>query len=430
MYFNKHVVFTIIFSTQLYSIDFVQLKAFLEENSKQLEFKKYDIDISKKDLDIIKSENYPTISIGFNIEKSESLEDTLFGSSVGDNSLVTSSLKKSYSAVNLNYNLYSFGRFDKRKEIQKYAINTNKNEYCLEKKNLTLNLLELYNNSLNYQIKIENLKKIIDKKSIIYNYKEKLFNSGNISKLEVTKSAIEVADLYSQISENKKELKSLINQIRLLTNYNFSKNENLEPLLLQESEDEVKFENTINAKTILSQIQAKKSEVLLQEKEFLPNLNLYSKYDVYGYDKDSYKTSIEDMKENSYKFGLSLSLNLFDGFKTSSEKEKTLLQLKQLQTKYDLERDNFENEILTINDNYELDLLNKKNRIKALRLSQRNNEDSLRLKKVGELGQLEILNSQIEEIYKKLDYKISEGKLAYEYTKKSILLGDDKCIVP
>ena len=430
MYFNKHVVITIIFSTQLYSIDFIQLKTFLEENSKQLEFKKHDIDISKKDLDIIKSENYPTISIGFNIEKSKSLEDTLSGSSVGDNSLVTSSLKKSYGAVNLNYNLYSFGRFNKRKEIQKYTINTNKNEYCLEKKNLTLKLLETYNNSLNHQIKIENFKNIINKKSIIYNYKEKLFDSGNISKLEVTKNAIEIANLYSQITENKKELKSLINQIKLLTNYNISNNEYLEPLSLEESKDEIKFENTINAKTILSQIQAKKSEVSLQEKEFLPNLNLYSKYDVYGYDNASYRTAIEEMKENSYKFGLSLSLNLFDGFKTSSQKEKTLLQLKQLQTKYDLERDIFKNEILTINDNYELDLLNKKNRIKALRLSQMNNEDSMRLKEVGELGQVEILNSQIEEKYKELDYKLNEGKLAYEYTRRSILLEDDKCIVP
>ena len=31
--------------------------------------------------------------------------------------------------------------------------------------------------------------------------------------------------------------------------------------------------------------------------------------------------------------------------------------------------------------------------------------------------------------YKELDYRLNEGKLAYEYTKKSILLKDNECIV-
>lgn len=429
MFFKRYVLFTLLLSNQLFSIDFPQLTHLLEDNSKQLKFKKYDIDISKEDLNIINSEYYPSVSIGFNIENAKSLEDSFSGSYVGDNSLVTNSLKKSYSSINLNYNLYSFGRLNNKNKIQKYNINSTKYEYCLEQKNLILNLLEIYNNSLNYQIKTEKLKEIIEIESIIYKYKEKLFNTGNISKLEVTKSAIEVADFYSQISENKKELKNLMNQITLLTNYNFSKNELLEPLLISKSNNEIKFENTINAKTIISQIQAKKSEVSLHEKEFFPNLNFYSKYDMYGSNKDSYRTSIEEMKENSYKFGLSLNLNLFDGFKTTSQKQKSLLQLKQLETKYNLEKENFENEILTINDNYILDVANLENKNQTLKLAQINSEDSSKLKEVGEAGQIEMLNSKIEEIYKKLDYKISEGILAYEYTKKSILLEDKECIV-
>lgn len=429
MNFNKIVIFTTLITSQVFSIDFTQLLYHLNKNSKQLEFKKYDIDISKEDLNIVKSENYPSISIGLNIENSKSLEDSLSGTSVGDNNLVTSSLKKSYGYASLNYNLYSFGRYSNKKDIYESQIETSRYEYCLENKDLQLKLLELYNNTLNYQIKTEILNKIIDEKSKIYNLSEKLFSSGNVSKLEVTKSAIEVADLYSQINSNKKELQNLLNQISLLTNYRFQDNEKLEPLTIEKSKDETTFESTVNAKTIISQIKAKKSEIALHEKEFLPNLNFYSKYDVYGYDKDSYRTSIEEMKEYSYKFGLNLSLNLFDGFKTSSQKQKTILQLKQLQAKYDLEKENFETQIQTINENFKMDKLDLENKSKLKELANNYNQDTTRLKQIGELGKIEMINSDIEMFYKNLDYKLSENKLAYEYTKKSILVEDTECTV-
>lgn len=101
---------------QLYAVDFKQLQILLEENSKQLELKKYDIDISNEDMNIVNSENYPSLTIGFNIEDSKSLTDNINSTSVGDNNLVNDSLKKSYSYVNLNYNLYSFGRLESKKK--------------------------------------------------------------------------------------------------------------------------------------------------------------------------------------------------------------------------------------------------------------------------------------------------------------------------
>ncbi len=260
--------------------------------------------------------------------------------------------------------------------------------------------------------------------------KEKLFDSGNITRLDVTKSAIEVADLYSQISDNQKEFKNLLNQIVLITNHPLVDKVYFNPLTISNINPQNEFENSVNAKTLESQIKAKISEVSLYEDDYLPNLNFYSKYDFYGYDKDSYQQSFDEMRENSYKFGLSLSLNIFNGFKTSSQKEKALLQLKQLQTKYDLEKDNFENQILTINENYKLDKLNLENKSKTLKLAFLSETNSSKLKEIGELGQIEMMNSNIEKLYKEIDYKLSEGKLAYEYTKKSILLEDNQCIVP
>lgn len=413
----------------LNAIDFNQLQTLLEENSKQLELKKYDIDISKEDMNIINSENYPTLSVGFNMEDSKSLNSNSISTSVGDNNLITDSLKKSYSYLNLNYNLYSFGRLDSKEKVQEYKIEAVKYEYCQEKKDLVLKLLEIYSNALNYQLKIGTFENVIEEKNRIYELKDRLFNIGNITKIEVTKSAIEVADLYSQITDNKKELKSLYEQMIFLTNYNFSKNEDLKPLSFKQLEDNIEFENSSNAKTLLSQINSKKSEISLYEKEFLPNLNFYSKYDFYGYDQNSYRNSINQMKENSYRFGLNLSINLFDGFKTSSLKQKASLELKQLQTKYDLEKEKFDNEILISNQNYQMDKLNLENKLQNIQLSLLNETNTKKLEDVGELANIESINSNIEKIYKHLDYKLNEGKLAYEYTKRKILFEGEKCIV-
>lgn len=414
---------------QLYAVDFKQLQILLEENSKQLELKKYDIDISNEDMNIVNSENYPSLNVGFNIEDSKSLTDNTNSTSVGDNNLVNDSLKKSYSYLNLNYNLYSFGRLDSKKKTQEYKIEAIKYEYCQEKKDLILKLLEIYSNALTYQIKIENLENIIEEKNRIYELKDRLFSIGDVTKIEVTKSAIEVADLYSQISDNKKELKSFYEQMIFLTNYNFSKNEDLEPLILNQLEGEIEFENSSNAKTLISLINSKKSEVTLYEKEFLPNLNFYSKYDFYGASDNSYKTSIDELRENSYRFGLNLTVNLFDGFKTSSLKQKATLELKQLQTKYDLEKEKFDNEILISNQNYQMDKLNLENKLQNIQLSLLNQTNTKKLEEVGEIAKIESINSNIEKIYKHIDYKLNEGKLAYEYTKRKILFEGEKCIV-
>ncbi len=419
----------LLYFNPLYAMDFNHLKELLEKNSKQLELKKYNIDISKEDINIINSENYPNINVGFNIEDSKSLNNNI-STSVGEYSITSDSLKKSYSYINLNYNLYSFGRLDNKKRIQKYRAESIKYDYCKEKKDLILKLLDIYFNALNNQIKIENFQNIIKDRNNIYKLKNRLFNIGNITKIEVTKSAIEVANLYSQINDSKKELKNFYEQISFLTNYKFLKDEKLKPLMINELKKDMEFENSSTAKELLFQIKSKQAEILLYEKEFLPNLNFYSKYDFYGYDENSYKSSMHNMKKNSYRFGLNLSINFFDGFKTLSQKQKTILELKQLQTQYDLEKKKFDNEILISNQNYQMDKQNLKHKLQNIQLSSSNQTNIIKLENIGELGQIDILNSNIEKTDKHLDYKLNELKLAYEYTKRIILDEVEKCIVP
>lgn len=189
------------------------------------------------------------------------------------------------------------------------------------------------------------------------------------------------------------------------------------------------FDDSSNAKVIISKIKEKQSEILFYEKEYLPNINFYSKYDFYGYDQKNYLNSIDDLRENSYRFGVNLSINLFDGFKTSSLKQKATLELKQLQVKYDLEKDKFDSEILISNENYKIDKENLENKLKNIELSTQNQINTKKLENIGEIAKIESINSNIETLYKNLEYELNKGKLAYEYTKREIYKDGEKCIV-
>ena len=99
-----------------------------------------------------------------------------------------------------------------------------------------IKLLDTYSNALSYQVKVKSFENIIIEKNKIYELQNRLFNIGNITKVEVTKSAIEVADMYSQINDNRKELNNLYEHIELLTNYIFAEKEKLEYLTISKLE--------------------------------------------------------------------------------------------------------------------------------------------------------------------------------------------------
>lgn len=47
----------------------------------------------------------------------------------------------------------------------------------------------------------------------------------------------------------------------------------------------------------------KRKEISLLDKEYLPDISLYSKYDIYGYESD-FNSAIDSMEPNSFRIGL------------------------------------------------------------------------------------------------------------------------------
>ena len=77
-----------------------------------------------------------------------------------------------------------------------------------------------------------------------------------------------------------------------------------------------------------AQIEQKSAQLRAEQKSYYPIFSLYGKYDLYGSDKEKFSKAFDDVRKNGYRFGLSLSWNLFDGFKREANIKTRILELK------------------------------------------------------------------------------------------------------
>jgi outer membrane protein TolC len=414
-----------------FALDFKTLQKYTIENSKLLQISKLDIDISKTQLDYINSEKYPTISIGVSAERSKGLSDDSSDSSyVGDNSVSSSSLYKTYSYLSLNYSLFDFGRLYYKTKSQNFDIETKKNDYCIEQNKISQKLLDLYFNVRITEIKKQYLDEILKYSNNLYQYYKRLHEIGNIQKTEVVTNAIAVANLYNDISNNNKTYIENLEKLSNLSNFDLKTTNKLDSLSISKEIMNKRFEDTNLAKKYLNEIQNKQAELDLIQAQYYPQINLFGKYDFYGYDQDSFSNSIDDFEENSYKYGLNITWQIFDGFKKQAQEKKASHELAQLNLKYEQAKIDFLTELNILNKTHRFYSKIMEKNAKALNLSDEKVDIALRLNSIGEIDKSIEINSIIKKLYTESEYKQAQETIAYKMMKKDIMLnGDNECIV-
>ena len=168
--------------------------------------------------------------------------------------------------------------------------------------------------------------------------KERLFEAKELSKTELNDQKIKVKQIEKRISELTSIAIESLNWISFYTgeSYDF---ENITVSEFKKPDfDPMEFNDY--TKSITWQIQEKELkkkelELRIAKKNYLPKVNAYSRYYVYGSDHSSYRDAIDDTSPSNWTVGASVIMPVFDGFKTSAAVQKASIALQQQIVKRD-----------------------------------------------------------------------------------------------
>ena len=162
--------------------------------------------------------------------------------------------------------------------------------------------------------------------------KQRLFDAKEISKIELNDAKVAVKKIEQRIEELGSIAQESLNWISFYTGEQY----NLAELQVQEFKkpdfDPMEFNDY--TKSITWQIQEhelkkKELELRVAKKAYLPKVNAYSRYYVYGSDHSSYRDAIDDVSPSNWTIGGTVQMPVFDGFHTSAMVQTASLELKK-----------------------------------------------------------------------------------------------------
>ncbi len=419
----KQSLFFILLVINLNATNFEDLVKRTLKNSPTLKKSSLQTHIAKEQINLAKSSFYPSIRLEANLQYSKKFNDNSTPSSVGDDSLTQSSYNQSSASLALSYDLFRFGGSYYELKSKEASFKVRRYEECEEQKDILLKLLNFYHKARVEQLNKQYQEKINNLYLKIYNHSKRLNKSGLISKTQTNEYAKQIADNLAHLENINENLEQSISELSLISTMDISKLNNLSPLPSKENITLInKFEQSQTYKKLINQIRQKEAELNLANTKYLPSLSLYAKYDFYGQDKHSLKDSIKDIDKNGYRVGLGFSWILFDGFKTSSTRSISLLQLETAKLDLQIAKEQFNKDLAHLNtqNDLKIKMLNYVNQSKDLSL--KNNSMSTKLFKNGQIDKINSLKTQIQTLNSKLQALKTKEDLNKIYQSKKIKL--------
>jgi len=383
------------------------------ENSARLILKKYDIALRRENMEVLKSEYYPNISLGYSGEYYHSFSK---GSSadIGGQYYPSYSQYRDSLGVNMRYEVYRFGATDLKMEISRKELEIIKNELRLDQEKVSKELLQYFTQALKAQKSIrykEQMQAIYER---ILKKQKRLYHAGRVPKTEIMKSERALISLDKEILQHKLDLTEAIKNIQILSNIELDPDQ-VDFLMLEPKNSATKsFEESARAKNLALQIEVKKQELELIEKDYYPTVNMNSGYRFYGSDEKNFFKSVRDLRRNSWDVGVSANWNLFDGHKTDHMITKKKIELQQLQERYRLAKIDFEAQ------EKKRELLKKaldkilKSEINLVSQTEEQKELYARLHAAGKANTLQVDYIQIDILKSELSFKLNVIERVYE----------------
>jgi len=382
--------------------------------------KKHDIKITKENMELVKSEYYPNISLiysgeyynGYNRNSSATIGGSFYPG--------IKQFRDSFS-LSLNYELYRFGATDLKVKISEKDIEIIKSELTLQEEQISKELLGYYANALRAQDIIKYKGKIRFVQDRIIQKKWRLFEVGQMTKIELSKDQLSLVSLEKEISKQKMDFLKAVKSIQILTNITIDSS-NVKFAMLEPKNSEIKiFEESAVANNLKLNLEKKLQELELIKKDYMPTLYASSGYRFYG-DGSGFVTAFENIEKNSWDIGINLRWDIFNGYKTDKTVGKLKLEVQKLAEQYRLAKVDFEAKELK--SKLLKESINKMLHIESEILSQTHEQGKMlsRLQDVGQVDSIQLDQIEIKKLQSELDFRLGVTERVYESISSELII--------
>jgi len=401
-------------------IDFWKLLDQAMIKSTAVILKKHDIQITQKNMDIVRSEYYPNISLGYSGEYYHGYGSD--GSSIGGSFYPSISQYRDSLNLSLQHELYRFGATDLKMQMSQKDIEIVKSELALAQQDVSKELLSYFMEAVKSQ---ENLKFKDDMRVVqdrILQKKWRLFESGQISKTLILRDKLSLVSLEKDILKHEMNYIDLVKKIQVLTNIEIDPTLSKFVIPTPKNRELVSFEQSAVAKNLKLQLEKKLQELEMIKKDYKPTIYANSAYRFYGADDDSFTKTIENLEKNSWDVAVSLRWELFSGFKTDSTIERAKIEVQKLVEQYRLAKVDFESR--KMKRALLKEAIDKILRVEAEILDQTCQQEDImvRLESAGQISSIELDSIEINKIRSQLDFRLGVIDSVYETISDELII--------
>jgi outer membrane protein TolC len=335
------LVLLIIFAAHPCRADFLDYRNIVTDSisySAVLRVKRQDVFISYAQYRGSFAGLYPEINLGGRAERYENLDHR---NTDGINSIGSEIIGGNQSAWKASLSVtgqYYLSHWYKKRFDAKYyekLKDSSIHECETEEKKMIREVTDIFRVIAEGRIKLNYAYEILKRLNEISKLKKEAFAVGQFSYEDVLKAQADALNTQKDITSLNKEIRENFENLRNYTGKGYP--EDIEIVYLPfKSQLSINDETGIITQTPEYKARHKELEAFrFKEKStgnnFLPDISVYGRYDLYNSSPNSMDDSLKDVRPTDYSVGVYVSLPLFDGGVRSWERIKTLHELKKSQ---------------------------------------------------------------------------------------------------
>ena len=373
-----------------------------------------------------RSEYLPKLYLGASTEYSKSFreDDFMMGTgavSVGESYINPYTRFQNVLGLTLAYNLFDFGVRRQKLNIAKADVSVSELKKYKAREDLMLSVVDTYSKIEIFSKELKFQKEISDIEKQNAQMAKKLYDSGLMSKTEYNDRAAKAMIAEKKLYELTQMLQESLNWLGFYTGEEFFADYIKVSDMKRPDFDAnrtIDYTKTITWKIYEKEIKKKELELSAARRAYLPKINAYGRYYLYGSDKTNYIKGINDIEPTTIAGGLSLSMPIFDGLVNHANIQKAKAELGQVQVERDKEIAQWLNRLATLRSNMMyLEKQISKNEDIVKELNEKN-KNYTRLVSSKLASNMELNDTRVELLEQKID--LEKNKTTFIATVRGI----------